>query len=874
MDTIAGYQTTGRRLKGPAADLLELTGDRGQKLTAVCFHPEYREHRGINSSLEVVVRFLEDPMVPDLVELVGRDESGGAFVYPTGQIWAVSDVIRILADLGETAGLRAGLELMHRAGQVLTEAADYGASGNVYSHGGLTPWRLVMRQDGRVLVIGHGLPQVEILMFHEDHSVVPPADSFRYCPPERIHGEEENLSSDLFSLCLIAFEFMTGKPVYDGLVNDIRQNAARGEASRVLFRARDSLPASVRDILGNAMRLEMHDRFETGEDFLEATAKALSSGDATGPSLAEVMRKVSSQMQRRGVVPDSASTVMGTPEEIRAMLDGDDDEVLSAKREAWKPPGQQANVEPPVAEPNPSDASPAGGRRWSAAARRSSGRGAVRRGEPDAPPPTEAAEPSTPESAAETLGDTPRWKSAGPRRSGVRGVRRGSVPSPVEPGQEALSSEPGPPAVEPASGVDIQKVLRSSRVRRPRRARAPVRQGPPGESPAPIVPQPTPNEEISSPVPAGEALADPVKDARLSSADLLASIRKSASRSRASTVDGGSAAGALIEQLVRSSDRRGAPVVDAAPEADAVQAPGNPKREEGGRVRRVRRVRRAPAAPEPEKLDMPAAVVAPHLPKASLPISIGPSPAEALGVPLPSRPPSPSGPVVGPPPVPAELAEETTKPPEASEPAQPPRTERPAPDVSDSKGGSGPSGFSRPPAPIPTKSKSGGAMAFVVRRGPTGKGTRMRLPKAATAAEAIGWLAVNFVPVRTDLTGRLTGWYRLHHGGEAVPPDTCLSDLDSSLPLVLHSVPNEVRMVSIRVTTTPEIRFMAPVGTAVPVVSLVDHLIGWLDLSDTSWTLSHGDHVLQPQGILADLECPAVGVLDLVFSQDGTESAE
>ena len=62
METIAGYQTTGRRLKGPASDLIELTGDRGQKLTAVSFHPEYRAHRGINSALEVVVRFLEDPM--------------------------------------------------------------------------------------------------------------------------------------------------------------------------------------------------------------------------------------------------------------------------------------------------------------------------------------------------------------------------------------------------------------------------------------------------------------------------------------------------------------------------------------------------------------------------------------------------------------------------------------------------------------------------------------------------------------------------------------------------------------------------------------------------------------------------------------------
>ena len=277
-------------------------------------------------------------MVHDLVELVGRDPSQGAFVYDTGPTWAVADIIRILADLGETAGSRAGMELMLRAGKILNEAASFGASENVYSHGGLTPWRMVLRQDGRVMIIGHALPQVEILMFHEDHTVLPPSDSFRYCPPERIHGEEEDLSSDLFSLSLVVFEFITGKPVYDGLVNDIRQQAARGDAGSVLFRARANLPASVRDILGNAMRLEMHDRYDSGDAFLEAVEAALHSGDVVGPSLADVMRKVSSQMQRRGVVPDAASTVMGTAEEIRAMLGDDDDEPDDApKREAWKP---------------------------------------------------------------------------------------------------------------------------------------------------------------------------------------------------------------------------------------------------------------------------------------------------------------------------------------------------------------------------------------------------------------------------------------------------------------------------------------------------------------------------------------------------------
>ena len=867
METIAGYQVTGRRLKGPAADLIELTGEQGQKLTAVSFHPEYRQHRAINSSLEVVVRFLEEPMVQDLVELSGRDESEGAFVYPTGQVWAVADVIRILADLGETAGVRAGLELMHSAGQVLSTAADFGASDNVYSHGGLTPWRLVMRQDGRVLVIGHALPQVEILMFHEDHTVVPPSDSFRYCPPERIHGEEEDLSSDLFSLCLIAFEFMTGKPVYDGLVNDIRQKAARGDATNVIFRVRDRLPKSVRDILGKAMS-DAHGRFETGTDFLEATASALSSGDATGPSLAEVMRKVSSQMQRRGVVPDSASTVMGTPEEIRAMLD-DEEEVTGSAREVWQPTKKAAPAAPEPAIPEPEPAIPdpdvpARGRRWSAATRRSGVR-SPGRAEAPAPP----AEPRPAQSRADgqpkTDGDKPRWKSAGVRRSGVRRATRGAPSS--EPAQEALAADPATPAVESAPGVDIQKVLRSSRVRSPRRGRAPVRQAPAAEPSASNETPMAPAERLAAPT-AQEAIPDSSLEARSSTADLLARIRQSASRSRASTVDGGSAAGALIEQLVRSSDRRGgAPSADPSkaesPTPDVASA-----REGGGRSRRVRRVRRggqrteapkAVAAPQPASNEAIPVAGPPPPVDAGLPIASGPAPVASLEVEPSADLPVPTEPDVNPSPGAVNV------------PVAPP-----APTVPASAANEGESKeLHSVPTPASTRSQAS-TVNLLVRCGPADEGTRRRFPKSDTAADAIRWIAVNLVPIRMDLTGRLTGWFRLHQDGKQVPPTTPLAELDPALPLVVHTVPNEVRLVDIRVEAPSEARFMAPVGTAVPVVTLVDHLTSWLELPAGDYTLHSAQGPLQPHGILADLlaetdsENPP-GRLQLILRQGASE---
>ena len=817
MTNIAGYTPTGRRLKGPASDIVELTRDDGEMLSAIVFHPEYHSHPAINEALDVVARFLEDPMVHDLVELVGRDPSQGAFVYDTGPTWAVADIIRILADLGETAGSRAGLELMLRAGKVLNEAASFGASENVYSHGGLTPWRMVLRQDGRVMIIGHALPQVEILMFHEDHTVLPPSDSFRYCPPERIHGEEEDLSSDLFSLSLVIFEFITGKPVYDGLVNDIRQQAARGDAGSVLFRARASLPASVRDILGNAMRLEMHDRYESGDAFLEAVEAALHSGDVVGPSLADVMRKVSSQMQRRGVVPDAASTVMGTAEEIRAMLGDDDDEPDDApKREAWKPASSSKRA---------------------SSLRQSGARRPVRsRSRDDSAEALESAPSVTDRpSAAEAARSS---RVSGVRRKPRRTARAEAPPSP-EP-QEEPPNESAP--------VDVAKVLRSSRIRKPRRnRRAPV--------------EPPPSEAIASPSdapPIAESLGQPEAPAAVTStADLLAQIRQSATRSRRSSVDRPSAAKQKIEALVRSGER---PAESSATGDESPPAEASPVK--GRRTRAPRRVRRgastdaskaasdvapadapAPAEKEasaPEAERVPAAGSESVVPPSDDTSSSPPDAAAAASEPAESAPATPSEkPARGR----AKRAARTKSATKTA--ANHPDQKVQAPSVGD---------FKRPPAPMPPGSPSKKGIPLVFRREPDGKGTRMRLPEKHTVAEAVSWLVGNVIPVRTDLTGRLTGWYRLSNSQGRIAPETSLSSLDPEEPLIIETVLNGSRLVDLSVVGARPHRFVTPVGTAVPVISLVDHITRLLGLPDGRYELHGPDGALAPHSILDDLE--------------------
>jgi hypothetical protein len=432
MSSIAGMTPTGRKLIGPASDLIEVEDEDGVVLTALIYHSDWRQHPAITDALGVIIGFLESPLVTGLVELVGHEPEEGVFLYPTGSVRSVAEVVRMLSDRGERGGIRAGLELMYTAGQILVEGAESGESQGVYSHGGLTPRRVMIKEDGQVMVIGYGLPQVEILQFHANPSQVPREDSFRYCPPERIQARPEDLSSDLFGLALIAFEMMTGKPVYDGLVNDIRQQAARGEGSRRLFRFREVLPEPVRNLMTKVLRPDAEARYPDGEAFLTDVHTLLSDRSVPGPSLLDLMEELQSDKRRTGETLQQGSTQMVSADDLRSQLGG-------------------APPQPAAAE------EPGGGGAWTTRPNRGpAGAEAV---EPAAVSPPAPSEPiagdddeAPPEAVVEPPEDTPkRWSKV---RRQVRRVRRTTealAPSAKDEDSTVDPPEELPPVVEMAA---------------------------------------------------------------------------------------------------------------------------------------------------------------------------------------------------------------------------------------------------------------------------------------------------------------------------------------------------------------------------------------------------------------------------------------
>ena len=281
-----------REYKGPAARLVDLLDSNDRSYVGVVFYEEYRNHSAITNSLDGLMEFLQCPVARGITPLHSYGYDEGAFIYETGKCKSLAELIRQASDLGLSPGPRAGLEMMTQALEVLDGAIQIAEEYAIYSHGGLTPWRLMIRPDGKLQIIGFAVPQVEVLDFKSNPELVPSEDSFRYAPPERMMlSEIEDFSSDLFALGLIAFELMTTRPMYDGSTSAIQEAAQRADVSMKLNQAMMSgwFDQYTHDFLDSCLRLDSTDRYSSLSEALQAGKNLLRNPHLQGMSLFDLM---------------------------------------------------------------------------------------------------------------------------------------------------------------------------------------------------------------------------------------------------------------------------------------------------------------------------------------------------------------------------------------------------------------------------------------------------------------------------------------------------------------------------------------------------------------------------------------------------------
>jgi hypothetical protein len=348
-----------REYKGPAARLVELQNDKSQHFVGIVFYDKYHNHTALTSSLDGLIELLKYPVATGITPLHLHSGEEGAFIYETGKCKSIAELIRHVSDLGLKPGPRAGLELMVQVAGILKGAVKIAEEYAICSHGGLTPWRLMIRNDGKIQVIGFAVPQVEILDFRDDPKEIPREDSFRYAPPERMmQHEEEDISSDLFALALIGFELISTRPMYDGQVSVIQESAQRADVSLRLNQAmRDgTLDKETHDFLNKALRSDREDRFFSPEQFISEGKRLLANPQLIGMSLFEVMGQTQNYVQKQSSSVSSIDEATGIINMSEAQEELNRDLIANITSEV-KPKGKPELI-PDVLSSPMSDASP------------------------------------------------------------------------------------------------------------------------------------------------------------------------------------------------------------------------------------------------------------------------------------------------------------------------------------------------------------------------------------------------------------------------------------------------------------------------------------------------------------------------------------
>ena len=301
------FTPSGRRFDGPAADLVEMHRD-GHVWTALTYRAPYARPDIVEAALADCGAFLRNPMVEGLVELDAWWPEQNTLLYPTGRIWSLAELAHHARQAGTPLGLHAALELAYLGGTLLQQGATVGEEGGSTMHGSPTPWRWLLDEDGDLQLIGWGIPALELYAHDADPDTLLPTDSYRYCPPERLRGDDEDTASDLFSLALIAAEFIIGQPVYDGRTVEVRTEASRADVERRLYKSRDAMPEDVRHFLGRALDPYRDGRHDDVDDFVTEAHDLLYgplAGD--GPTLAQCVERFGLKGPRLPRIPQPAA---------------------------------------------------------------------------------------------------------------------------------------------------------------------------------------------------------------------------------------------------------------------------------------------------------------------------------------------------------------------------------------------------------------------------------------------------------------------------------------------------------------------------------------------------------------------------------------
>ncbi len=191
--------------------------------------------------------------------------SGGHIGALRGRKLAAAEIVPAIAQIGRA------LDYAHRQGII---------------HRDVKPGNILLNSDGRPMLTDFGLVRWDGASLHTETGIT--VGTPTYMSPEQAQGGELDGRADEYSLAMVLYELLTGRPAYaGGSAVDVMHQIVY-EPLPPLRHFNSAVPREIETVVLHALARDRKDRYATAAEFADALDKTVKRGRGAPVNLAEV----------------------------------------------------------------------------------------------------------------------------------------------------------------------------------------------------------------------------------------------------------------------------------------------------------------------------------------------------------------------------------------------------------------------------------------------------------------------------------------------------------------------------------------------------------------------------------------------------------